>query len=516
MNDDAGHKDISVDVTSAQAYGAQDGAQRKHFTESRLNRIVGLTGRDASMAWRFMMVLLAVYIIKQALMALIFPAFSGHDEVAHFAYVQTVVTEQRVPELIEDDIPDLFYRYCQFILDWSPCEPEDPRWLERPFRFADWGSAGVHAAGEQYAANHPPLYYLIAAPVFWASESTSPETQQYLLRLLAIPFGVAVVLLAFLTVQSIFPGDRFLAITVPTFVAFQPQVSYEAAMVNNDITGIAAMSLIIFLIVRGMRNRFPVFDAALLGLALGVALLVKGSAVTVMPIIALAMIVSIGWRNFSAWIVRGSIVAGLAAIICAPWYVFLWLTYGNFDGLEQVEAMQAPWNRPAGTFFGQLFNRSFVWARWQETWGAFGWRKIQLSSWLLWLIAIPVILALIGLLVYVVSSLRARRFHSRPGTWRDRELPDRIQAFSVLILVIMVVVAYLAVIQFGTRFILTQARYLFPVVNAVAILLMLGLRTLVPFRFRPATQALLVSSLVLLNVIIYTKYVVPYWHLTEW
>ena len=116
---------------------------------------------------------------------------------------------------------------------------------------------------------------------------------------------MAVVLLAFLTVQSIFPGDRFLAITVPTFVAFQPQVSYEAAMVNNDIAGITAMSLIIFLIVRGMRNRFPGFDAALLGLALGVALLVKGSAVTVMPIIALAMIVSIGWRNFSAWIVRG-------------------------------------------------------------------------------------------------------------------------------------------------------------------------------------------------------------------
>ena len=37
-----------------------------------------------------------------------------------------------------------------------------------------------------------------------------------------------------------------------------------------------------------------------------------------------------------------------------------------------------------------------------------------------------------------------------------------------------------------------------------------------PFRFRPAVQGLVVSSLVLLNLLIYTKYVVPYWHLTEW
>ena len=33
---------------------------------------------------RFLHVLLAFYIIKQILIAFIMPAFSGHDEVAHF------------------------------------------------------------------------------------------------------------------------------------------------------------------------------------------------------------------------------------------------------------------------------------------------------------------------------------------------------------------------------------------------------------------------------------------------
>src|SRR5688572_28351852 len=120
---------------------------------------------------------------------------------------------------------------------------------------------------------------------------------------------MAVVLLAFLTSQTTFPGDRFLAITVTSFVAFQPQVSYEAAMVNNDIVAIAAMALIIFLMVRGIRRRFPVFDCVLLGLALGIALLVKSNALAVTPIIAVAMVGSIGPRRIRSWIDHSAIVA---------------------------------------------------------------------------------------------------------------------------------------------------------------------------------------------------------------
>jgi 4-amino-4-deoxy-L-arabinose transferase-like glycosyltransferase len=477
---------------------------------------LGASLGDDRLLRQFILVLLAVYVVKQAILVLIFPAFTGHDEVAHFAYVQTVVTERRVPELLIDDIPDYFYRYCQYILDWSPCEPENERWLNEPFRFADWGASGIHAAGQQYAANHPPLYYLAAAPVFRVSERASYETQQYLLRALGIPFGLLTVLFAYLTVGAIFPGDRFLGMTVPAFAAFQPQISYEAAMVNNDIVGIAAMSGIIYFLVRGMRNRFPAFDLAALGVALGLALLSKGNLVVAIPSIAFGIIAVVGIRHIASWVWRGAIVAGIAAIISAPWYVYLWRTYGNLDGFEQVEEMQQPWNQPAGTYLELLWNRSFVWRRWQETWGAFGWRRIQLEPELLWAIAIPVILALVGLLIFAGRGIWShwRRRKGEPIRWPD--MPSRFQTLALLLLAFTFVIAYLAIIQFGTRFNLTQARYFFPAVNAVAILLMVGFRTVVPIRLRPIGRALVVALLVLMNVMIFTKYAVPYWHLTEW
>jgi hypothetical protein len=94
--------------------------------------------------------------------------------------------------------------------------------------------------------------------------------------------------------------------------------------------------------------------------------------------------------------------------------------------------------------------------------------------------------------------------------------PDRVtrpegwQLNVLAILVLTCIVAYLAVIQFGTEFALAQARYFFPAINAAALLSMLGLRTLIPARARPAAQGVVVGALILLNVVIMSAYVLPF------
>ena len=364
---------------------------------------------------------------------------------------------------------------------------------------------GYFPSGYQYAANHPPLYYAAMAPLYIVSSSISPVAQHYLLRLAAIPFGLLTVYAAYRATRALFPGDAFLTVTVPALVAFQPQISYEAAMVNNDVVAIALTSLVLWGVIAGIRDRFPMPLCAAIGIGLGLDLLAKGTAVVIAPVIAVAVLLAVGWRDWRGLLVRGAVISVLAALLVAPWYFYLYQTYGDFSGLGRVDALQY-WNRPMGTFRELLTDWEFVVDRFRETWGEFGWRLIHLRPNLLWAIAIPTVAAGIGLIAYGFIGWR----NIRTGRGDPVMRPQSWQVKALIILLLASAAAYLAVVQFGTSFALAQARYYFPAVNAAAILAMLGLRTLVPTRLRPAGQGIMFSALVLLNIVIMTGYVLPF------
>lgn len=471
-------------------------------------------------ATRFIVVLLVVYALKQIFSVAAFYPFSGHDELAHFSYVRTLVNEGRIPELPDleewraelspgepppfDHIPADLYDYCRYTLDWY-CEPSHPQWSANPPRVVTVPGFGYFPSGYQYVANHPPLYYAAMSPVYALSSPLSPVGQHYLLRLAAIPFGLITVYAAYRSARALFPGDAFLAVTVPALVAFQPQISYEAAMVNNDILAIALTSLIIWALIVGIRDRFPLRLCVAIGVLLGLDLLAKGTAVAIAPVIAVAVVVALGHRDWRGIVERGAAIGIPAALLAAPWYLYLYRTYGDFSGLARVEELQY-WNSPMGSFFGLLTDPTFVLNRFRETWGEFGWRLIHLRPTLLWIIGIVTAVAAIGLVVYAIAAWRNAPLWRGEATAR----PEVWQGKSLVILALACVLAYLAVVEFGTSFALSQARYFFPVVNAAALLAMLGLRTLVPTRLRPAGQGVLVGGLIALNVVIMTAYVLPF------
>lgn len=471
-------------------------------------------------ATRFIVVLLLLYAAKQAFSVAAYYPFSGHDELAHFSYVRTLATERRLPVLPDltawraglnggepppvDELPADLYRYCRYTLDWY-CEPESPRWKANPPRVVTVPGLGYFPSGYQYAANHPPLYYATMAPLYVLTTRLSPVGQQYVMRLAAMLFGMLTVYATYRATRALFPGDAFLMVTAPSLVAFQPQISYEAAMVNNDIVAIAITSLLLWGVVVGLRDRFPVRLCLGLGIALGLDLLAKGTSITIVPVVALALLIGVDWRDWRGLVSRSAAIAVPAVVLSAPWYLFLYRTYGDFSGLQRVQRLQY-WNSPMGSFFDLLRDREFIVNRFRETWGEFGWRLIHLSPQLLWAIAIPTLAAIAGLLIYVARAWRGERTElddpvARPAAWQWKTLA---------ILLFTCIIAYLAVVQFGTSFALSQARYFFPAVTAAAILAMIGLRALIPSRLRLAGQGIVLAALVLLNVVIMTAYVLPF------
>jgi hypothetical protein len=491
--------------------------------------------RTATIEQKFIALLLILFVAKGVIVTFVHIPFSGHDEVMHYAYLEYVAESHRVPvlpDLIEwreardatgqdthDKAPESLWPYCRYTTqDWNiSCEKYDsPNWA------ASMGQ-DFFPMGWVYTANHPPLYFLIMTPVYWMTDGMSIEGQLYALRLAALPFGLLTVLFAFLTVRTLFPRDRFLAMTVPAFVAFQPQISYEGAMLNNDILAIAFTSIVIYLLARGLKARFPIGTVALIGFFYGLAILSKNTSLTTGGIIAFAMILGLGIRNWREWMAKGAIAAGITGLMVWPWYVFMYRTYGDFTALSRIRELQY-WNYGGNinhpTIWDQLADEEFFWLRWRETWGEFGWRLIRLDDSLLRLLMWVSIGATIGIAVWAVRLYLTG--HEIAGAKDEEEAAaiaarsesvfalERWQVVGVLTMGVTCIVAYVAILQFGTTFSLTQARYYFPAIVPAAILFMLGLRAIIPRRWLSYGQLGVFVSLVMLTVVIYSAYVLPH------
>ena len=484
---------------------------------------------------RFLNILLLLYILKEVLIVVLMPPFTGHDEVAHYSYIRTIATEHRLPKIVDYDAwlayqekgdtqgalttGDFFdndlYAYSYWVLDWWNAKPGDRQYGQ----FTDRNP--VHAvtmlnvpypSGWQYAANHPPLYYVLATPVYWMTESMGLENQMLILRLIAIPFGLLAVVGTFLISRTLFPRSGFITVTATSLIAFQTQISYEAAMINNDILVVGFSAILLALLLMGMRDRFPWRLTVALGVLFGLMLLSKSTSLVFAATIAIMVVAGCGWRNWRDWLKKGVTIAGVGFIMASPWYVFLFRTYGNFSALPQIKTLQYMYtyqNQSRPTPWKLFWNRRFAEMRWNETWGEFGWRVIPLTKNLLWIIGVPFLVCLIGLIVYAIVQWKHRRSVrvdgsvSRPESW---------QVWGMFGLFATVILGYAAVIQFGLQFSLTQARYFFPMIAPAAVLLMVGLREIVPARGRGYAQVGVVAGLVALNIYIFAAYVIPYWY----
>src|SRR5581483_9847124 len=434
-------------------------------------------GRSTGGLRAFLIVLLVAYVLKEIAVALVSPPFTGHDEVAHFAGIRIVAKQHRMPTLWTDTLPPDLYAYRAFTIEWRDRD-----------------------RSPLYTAVHPPLYYGVMAPVYRVFSRRTPETLQYILRAASIPFGVVTVLVAYLLARTLFPTDTFLAVTVPAVVALQPQVSYEAAMVNNDALATALYSLVLYALVLTVRNGGTMRRAATLGALAGVALLAKGTAIAALVLIPVAL-----WAGTRRLRPSGSLVAqiamsyGVVLLLVGPWWWFMARTYGDPLGLHGMAATQPDLTRTDATFLQLLFSGRFLVDRWNESWGQFGWRLIHVSPALVALLALAAAGCVAGL---VAATLRPTAIAAA----------DRWRIAAVAVLAAACALSYCGMVQFGVGFVLTQARYVFPVVDALALLLMLGLRTWIPLHRRAVAQAAVVLAAIAVNVEIYAGYVVPFWY----
>jgi 4-amino-4-deoxy-L-arabinose transferase-like glycosyltransferase len=444
--------------------------------------------------------LLVAYLVIGALYAVRTPAWQVPDEPAHYNYVRYIAEGRGLPVLQPGDYDRVYLEQI------------------KSARFP----SSMPVDSIRYEAWQPPLYYLLAAPVYLLSGGSL-----LVLRLFSVVLGGGVVILAFLIVRRLAPGSPALALGTAAFVAFVPQHVAMLAGAQNDSLAELLLAAIVFQL-SNLKCQTPALPTGglwlragasisngrwgMLGVSLGLALVTKGTIYMAAPLAALA--IWLAYRALPAprdwkWIAAGGTLVFIPALVIAlPVWVRNIILYGWPDFLASIrhDAVVVGQPTPAEWIakFGFIeYLRQFVVTSFHSFWGQFGWMGVPMNGRYYFVLALVSFLALVGLLVNLWSRI------SPPRKNRGPALKSK---FEIWILIFWLLLAVAMYIGYNLKYVQFQGRYLFPALIPIGLAFTLGLRqwlTWLPRRWSDVVLGLAFAGLAALDLIALFRMIVP-------
>ena len=191
------------------------------------------------------------------------------------------------------------------------------------------GSGLPDGTGSYYT---PPLFYAVAGVAIRVGEMLDLAEPERAAQTLNAILAAAAVALTALLARLVFPGRVAIVPLAAAFVALCPVNLRTAAMFHPEPLSLVLSTTALVLLAWLVRSRSPsVGGAALLGVVLGLAQLVRAWAlVTVGVVLAVLVVVAAIDRPRRRATLRALAVAAVVAVaVPAPWYVHQTLRYDN-------------------------------------------------------------------------------------------------------------------------------------------------------------------------------------------
>jgi 4-amino-4-deoxy-L-arabinose transferase-like glycosyltransferase len=433
-----------------------------------------------------LVLILVAYITIGVLYAALTPAWQVPDEPAHYNYIRALAEGRGLPVI---EIGDYDQAYLGRLTS-GRFPPE------------------LSVALLEYEDHQPPLYYLVATPIYLLfSGAVLP------LRLLSVLLGVGLLVVAFGTVRTVFPTHPELALMTAAFIAFIPQHVAMTAGVNNDalaelIVGGTLWALMVY-IGAGYSRPWPI------GLLLAVGLLTKTTAYIAVGVAVLA--VMIRWRRERRtwrW-AAGQLVWMLvpALLASAPWFIRNGLTYGWRDPLGLARHNEVVEGQARTSEYLALHGRAAYWERawrftFQSFWGQFGWMGVVLPARIYRALALLSGLLVAGFAAWLIQQRRPAQSASL-SIHQSTDLP----ILRLLLLALSALLTFLTFVGYNLTFLQHQGRYLFPALIPLGTAAALGLSTVaqvLPQRTRAWVISALFAGLAALDVYCLFEFIIPF------
>ena len=422
-------------------------------------------------------VIIVAYTAVGVLYAALTPTWQVPDEPAHYNYVRALAEGQGFPVMEPGD-------YDQDLLDQLRSQGFPPELPIGPLEYED---------------HQPPLYYLLAAPIYRLFGGAVLP-----LRLLSVVFGAVLLVLAFATVSVIFPTRHELALMTAAFIAFIPQHVAMTAGVNNDTLAEVVVGGVLWALAAYLGGGDDRPWAV--GLLLAAALLTKTTAYIMVGVAIVTVAIrrrqgrrTWGWAMGQlAWMLIP------ALLLSAPWFIRNGVTYGWQDPLGMA--------RHNAVVEGQLRSRDYLaiygWrgllgqmacTTFHSFWGQFGWMGVVLPARIYQGLGLLSTVLLAGFLWWLCGRTRPRLIS--------------LQRAGLLLLLVSFFFTTLSFFWYNLTFVQHQGRYLFPALIPIGMAAALGLSTLtgaLPRRMRSWVTIGLFAGLAALDVYCLFQFIIPF------
>jgi 4-amino-4-deoxy-L-arabinose transferase-like glycosyltransferase len=440
----------------------------------------------------FVVLIVAAYLVIGTLYAVKTPAWQVPDEPAHYNYVRYIVEHRALPVLRAGDYDQKYIK--QF------ATPENtPHLSIAPLRYESW---------------QPPLYYVLATPIYFATNGSLLA-----LRLFSVALGGLLIVVAFLIVRQIAPGSPPLALGAAAFVAFVPQHVAMMAGVDNDSLAELLLALIIWQTINLKSRHSPRVREisnlkwVALGVTLGLGLWTKSTVYIAAPLVAVAIWLAYRGQPASrkwTWLIRrGILVFGPALSLGSLWWIRNITVYGWPDFLVSIRHTAVVVGQPTfaewiAQYGWGYFLQHFVVVTFQSFWGQFGWMGVPMPPRYYVALGALSLVALVGCIWYFSVK------YLMSNTLESFSAPSL--KFGSGYLIFWVILTALVYVYYNTTFVQHQGRYLFPALIPIGLIFTVGLRqwtTLLPRAWRAVALAAPFAALAALDLIALFRMIVP-------
>lgn len=239
-----------------------------------------------------------VAILNAASWSILIPPLQGPDEQAHFAYVQQLVENGKMPNGSSEEnfsseelvaMRDL--EFGEMILD--PGTSSVPSRARRAKLLHDLSQPGLSRKGDGsvgVAASEPPLYYALQTVPYELGSGSTPLTRLELMRLLSALLCGLTVLFVFLFIREALPAVPW-AWTVGTLsAALSPLLGFVGGSLDPDALLFAVCAALFYCFARAFRRGFDRRMAGALGGVVALGFLTKVNFLALVGGVALGLL----------------------------------------------------------------------------------------------------------------------------------------------------------------------------------------------------------------------------------